>query len=422
MNLEDFFRRPSALARFRLPPLGPLMDGFCAWLHAQGFSRHITRQRIWQTSHFNQCLRRWGIQDCHNVDDSHAEQFIARHLPHCRCRHGIRCGRAGIESTVRSVIDYLSQLGVVTSAAFPSDATIPPVLQQYLDYLRGERNLAHSTIKAHRACIGPFLEELGEPLTERIAELSPQQVLEFFTRHTCNRASSLPRRLQGILRSFLRFCRQQGYLERDLTWAIPPIHSYQLAGVPRAISEDEARKTLAGIDRTTPLGRRDFAIIMLLHTYGVRGGQVRALRLQDIEWRDNRIRFPAAKGGKEIVVPLTDEVGDSLLDYLRHARAPAPYPEVFLIAQAPCRPLRSPSAVSVLVAKHLRQAQVSSVPRAGSHVFRHGFATRMLQHGQSLKTIADLLGHRHLNSTFIYTKVDLNTLHQLPLEWPEVQP
>lgn len=421
MILEDIFRRPSAIARYRLPPLGPLMDGFCEWLHSQGFSRDVTRQRIWQASHFNQCLRRWGIQDCRNIRRSHAGQFIDRHLPHCRCRRGLRCGRKGIESTIRSVIDYLPQQGVVTSGVIPSDATNPPLLQHYLDYLCCERNLAQSTIKAHRACLASFLDQLGEPLTERISHLSPEQVLDFFTRHTSDRAPSLPRQLQGSLRSFLRFCRQEGYLERDLTWAIPPIHSYKLSGVPRGISDGDARKTLAGIDCTTPVGLRDFAIILLLHTYGVRGSQVRALRLQDIEWRDNRIRFPATKGSKEVVVPLVDEVGNSLLDYLRYGRPTAPYPEVFLTAQAPCRPLRSPSTVSVLVAQRLCQAQVS-LPRAGSHVFRHGFATRMLQQGQSLKTIADLLGHRHLNSTFIYTKVDLITLQQLPLDWPEVQP
>ena len=421
MILEDYFRRPSAIARYRLPPLGPLMDGFCEWLHAQGFSRDVMRRRIWQVSHFNQCLRRWGIQDCQKILASHTEQFIDRHLPHCRCRHGMRYGRRDIESTIRSVIDFLSQQEFITSGVLPTDATIPPVLQHYLDYLRRERNLAQNTIRAHRTCIAPLLDELGEPLTERIAHLLPEQLLDFFTRHTRSRPPSLSRHLQGSLRSFLRFCRQEGYLERDLTGIIPPIHSYKLSGVPRGISGADARKTLAGIDRTTSLGLRDFAIILLLHTYGVRGSQVRALRLQDIEWRDNRIRFPAAKGGKEVVVPLTDEVGNSLLDYLRDGRPAAPYPEVFLINQAPCRPLRSPSAVSVLVALHLRQAQVSP-PRTGSHIFRHGFATRMLQHGQSLKTIADMLGHRHINSTFIYTKVDLKTLHQLPLDWPAVQP
>ena len=169
MILEDFFRRPSAIARYRLPPLGPLMDGFCEWLHAQGFSRYVTRRRIWQASHFNQCLRRWGIQDCQDVHGSHAEQFINRHLPHCRCRHGMRCGREGIGSTIRSVIDFLSRQGV-TSGVLPPDATIPPLLQHYLDYLRCERNLARTTIKSHRTCLVPFLDELG-PLCQDTCRL-----------------------------------------------------------------------------------------------------------------------------------------------------------------------------------------------------------------------------------------------------------
>jgi len=174
------------------------------------------------------------------------------------------------------------------------------------------------------------------------------------------------------------------------------------------------------IDRTTSVGRRDYAIIRLLYTYGVRGGQVRALMLDDIAWRDNRIRFPAAKGGKAVIVPLTDEAGEALLDYLRHARPASPQPEVFLTVAPPHRALRIPSTVTVLVVQALERAGVD-IPKAGSHVFRHGFAQRMLAQGESLKTIADLLGHRHLDTTFIYTKVDLDALHLLPLDWPEVR-
>ena len=122
----------------------------------------------------------------------------------------MRYGRRDIESTIRSVIDYLSQQGVVTSAALPTDAAFPFLLQHYLDYLRSERNLAQSTIKAHRTCIVPLLDELGEPLLEGIARLSPEQVLDYFSRHTCNRPPSFPRQLQGSLRSLLRFFRQEG--------------------------------------------------------------------------------------------------------------------------------------------------------------------------------------------------------------------
>jgi len=419
MVLEDLFRRPSALRRFRLPPLGPEMDGFCSWLQPQGFSRYVLRRRVWQASHFNQCLRRWGINACQDVQSSHAERFIEQHLPRCRCRGGLRGSRAGAQSTVRSLIEYLCQRGLLARSPPPA-GPYDEVLQPYLDYLKGERHLAPKTLQNHRAHVTELLGEIGLPTLPRLNRLSPEQVLSFFTKHAEDTSPSQRRCLQGGVRSFLRFCLHQGYLERELSQAIPRLRTYQLCDVPRAISEADAHKTLACIDRTTPVGRRDFAILLMLYTYGVRGGQLRALRLQDIEWSQNRLRVPAAKGGKEIVLPLTEEVGESLLEYLCHARPQVPYREVFLTAQAPLRPLQA-SAVSPMVAQRLHAADVHP-RRAGSHGFRHGFATRMLQSGQSLKAIADLLGHRNINTTFLYTKVDLAALHQLPLEWPEVSP
>ena len=293
------------------------------------------------------------------------------------------------------------------------------LLEQYLDYARSERNLAETTLKAHREYVTVLLEDLRDSPAGRWRQMSPSYVLAFFTQQAQDKSPNMRRRLQGVLRSFLRFCLQKGHLECDLAAAVPCLRNYKLSGVPRGISESDALKTLECIDRTTPPGRRDFAIIQVLYTYGVRGGQVRALRLPDIHWRENRIRFPPHKGGKELIEPLTDPVGESLLDYLRHGRPQVPTLEVFLTAQPPFRPLRTPSSVSAMVHRRLSQAGVNN-PHKGSHIFRHAFAMRLLQHGQSLKTIADLLGHRNINTTFIYTKADLQALRQVTLEWPEV--
>ncbi len=315
-------------------------------------------------------------------------------------------------------MDYLGESGLLAPCS-PSSPPYDGVLEKYLDYLKCERNLAGHTLRAHRQCVSDFLNNLGGPVVARLGQLSPEQVLAFFTKYGQDRGPNLRRRLQGVLRSFLRFCLQQGYLERDLAEVVPPLRTYKLSGVPRAISEEDAQKTLHRIDRTTCAGRRDFAILQLLYTYGVRSGQVRALQLDDVQWRENQIRFRAHKGGKQLIHPLTDEVGDSLLDYLRLGRPQALYPEVFLTSHAPIRPLRSASAVSKMVSQRMHQAGVNK-PKASCHAFRHAFAARMLQQGQTLKTIADLLGHRNINTTFIYTKVDFRTLQLVPLDWPEV--
>jgi site-specific recombinase XerD len=417
MALEDFFCSRSALRRYRLPPLGPEVDEFCGWLRRQGYRRTVVRRYVWQVSRFNLYLRRRRIKDSRDVERRLAERFIRNHF--ARYRRGACSKTVHVETAaaVRCFLRYLSSRGILR-ASVEIPRLYQKLLDDYLGYLKRERNLAETTIRVRRRHLIPFLEDLGaDAVPGRLANLLPERVHSFLAK---GRPDSRPisRATQATLRTFFRFCIQQGYLKHDLTQAVPSIRTYKLSGIPRAVSEEDAQKVLHRIDRTTPTGRRDFAIIQLLYTYGVRGCQVRCLKLQDIEWRQGRIRFSGFKGGKEVVEPLTHEVGDSLLDYLRQGRPDCKYPEVFLTAIAPFQPLRASGNVTTIVGDRIRRAGVTSCPK-GSHVFRHAFAGRMLQHGQSLKTIADLLGHRNINTTFIYTKVDLETLKQLPLEWPE---
>ena len=124
------------------------------------------------------------------------------------------------------------------------------------------------------------------------------------------------------------------------------------------------------------------------------------------------------KCGKNVRVPLTPDVGESILDYLRKGRQNSAYPEVFLTAQAPFKPITNPSNLSNMIARLAFTAGIKS-SRVGTHHFRHAFATRMLDRKQSLKSIADLLGHRRIQTSFIYTKVDFQSLNQVALEWPE---
>ena len=199
---------------------------------------------------------------------------------------------------------------------------------------------------------------------------------------------------------------------------MPTLRTYKLDTLPRGITDKEAQMLLSCIDRNTHTGRRDYASIQLLYTYGIRGGQVRALCLGDINWAQSQIYFHPLKHGKETLQPLTHNVGESLLDYLQNSRPPSLYPEVFLTLRAPYRPLQYSTTLSEIIARNMRAAG-SKPPRFGAHAFRHGFASRMLEQGHPLKYIADMIGHRCLQTTFIYTKVDFQTLNQVALDWPE---
>lgn len=167
-------------------------------------------------------------------------------------------------------------------------------------------------------------------------------------------------------------------------------------------------------------GKRTYAIVQILHTYGVRGCQLRALKLSDIDWHKDQIHFPAVKGGKSCCFPLTAQVGNALVDYLKNARKKCGYPQVFLTLRAPLTPLTKSRTLSQIIRSAMLKAGIKS-PTKGAHCFRHGFVSRMLKQGESFKHIADLVGHKHIATTFIYTKIDFNSLAQVALELPEVR-
>ena len=412
MVLENLFRRSWELRQCRRPPLGLEVDGFCKWLHEQGYSRSVMCRHIAKVSQFNHYLRYHGIKDCRDVKALHVDGFIGRHLS----KHDRNSSRQST-AAIRCLVKYLSIRGILTSTAVP-----PPyegILNEYTTYLKRHRGLADSTVKIYRYYLIPFLQSLdGRNIFKSLSEVSPQQVHAFFAKQGQGIASTTRGQIQATLRAFFSFCTRQGYVAENLVEAVPKVFRYRLSSVPHHISEQNARILLESIDRSKRAGLRDYAIALLLHTYGVRGAQIRSLRLEDIKWRQSHIRFRSCKGGKEIIDPLTNAAGESLLDYLRYGRPEAVYREVFLTDRAPFHPLKADNLYTMIAARIRRLGITGSA--LGPHGFRHGFATRLVNAGQPLKIIADMLGHRDLNSTFIYTKIDFETLKQLPLDWPEV--
>jgi integrase len=151
--------------------------------------------------------------------------------------------------------------------------------------------------------------------------------------------------------------------------------------------------------------------------YGLRGVSVAELLLDDIDWQRSRIRIRAKKGGKEVVLPLMDSVGDTLVRYLRHRVDKTPFREVFLTVKAPVRPLNS-LAISRLVRDYMHQAGIT-MAGAGARTLRHSWAIRALANESPIKSIADVLGHRYIDTTFIYAKADLKTLREVAMPWPK---
>ena len=224
------------------------------------------------------------------------------------------------------------------------------------------------------------------------------------------------RKLAGYLRGFLQFCARQGYVARDFSGVIPSTPSYRLASLPKGMEDSDLQRILNVIPKGTAVGARDAAIMLLMMAYGIRGMSVVELLLEDIDWPRSTILIRARKGGKEVVLPLLESVGEAIVNYLHH-RPETRLREVFLGVKAPYFPLHGPD-ISTAVSKYMTKAGVKK-PKSGSNTLRHSWAIRALAQDSPMKAIADVLGHRCLNTTFIYAKADLKMLRQVVMPWPK---
>lgn len=293
------------------------------------------------------------------------------------------------------------------------------LLKQYLDFLREHQCLSDSTINTRRFFISRFLSEIGGIATpSKLHKLSPKNIHDYIikTSELLGRASK--KQLVTALRSFLRFAHIYGYIKKSLSEVVPVITTRKLEGVPKKISWGDVGKLLSAPDRKTPAGRRDYAILLLLATYGVRIGQVRNLKLSDIKWHQGIIYFNPSKGGKPLSFPLEASVAKAILEYIKRDRKDAPFKKIFLTVNGSKRPLNSHNYLNSLRLYYKRAGIVSEAK--GAHAIRHAFATRLMEARVPIKTISDLLGHKLIGTTFIYTKVDVERLRTLARKWPEV--
>jgi site-specific recombinase XerD len=217
------------------------------------------------------------------------------------------------------------------------------------------------------------------------------------------------------LRGLLRHLHRQQILHHDLSVHVGTPRVYALEKLPRALPWAAVERLLAAPDAKTAQGRRDLAILWLLATYGVRPGEVVKLRLDDIDWRGNSIRFRRSKCGPPLVFPLLPAVGELIVSYLRDGRPMTSVREVFIRIDAPHVGLSRGSIVSNLVRRYILGAGIETA-HAGAYAIRHAYAVRLLNAGKPLKTISDMLGHRDPHVAYHYTKLATKDLHGVGLD------
>jgi integrase len=329
--------------------------------------------------------------------------------------------RRATRSSLRSVqamgpmLGYLRGLGVAPPAVAPVPVTPAELLiERYSVYLSERRGVARSTVRNYVGVARAFLSwretawgSLG------LSELDGAAVSDFVLRESRRSSVGSAKCTVTRLRALLRFLHVEGEIDRDLAGAVPAVASWRLASLVKALDARSVRRLLSSCDRRTRVGRRDFAIVMVLSRLGLRAGEVAALRLADVDWRAGELLI-RGKGSRHERLPLPADVGEALAGWLARGRPRCESVALFTRLRAPHGRL-SPGGVSQIVR---RASQRAGLPIVGAHRLRHTAATEMLRAGGSLTDVGQVLRHRGRDVTSIYAKVDRLALAQVVQPWP----
>ena len=412
--LDRCFVRPETLHRIRSSWLGPPIEQYATWLCERGYRIGTLARRVPILLQFGTFAQTHGAQRYEELP-AYLGPFLEFWL---RRPHPRRASGPPHPQLARAVRVSIEQMLRVVVSGFVGRTRRHAVREPFADrapgfstYLRDERGLRDTTLDLYGEHLRAFAAYLTDVGLEDLHALSPAVVSEFLTKRSQGLNRSTVRARCAVLRVFLRYLHRERLVARDLSLTVDAAPCYRLAHLPRSITGDDVRRMLDGIDRRTVLGRRDYAMLLLLVTYGLRARAVAALTLDDIDWRHDRLRIPARKAGHSTAYPLSPRVGRAILEYFKAGRPPTPSRSVFFHVTAPCMPVTQ-VAVSHRAAHYLHQAGIV-LPRLGSHTLRHSCVQRLVEAGWSLKSIGDYVGHASPASTEIYSKVAVETLREV---------
>lgn len=401
--LNELFPRDHA--RYRsLPVLGQYLDGFIGWLRIQGYPSLPIRLRVRAAKTLDALLQAAGV--------SCPSELTAIEL----LRYGPKKSWDDVylSAIVRSLARYFDEQDIL---APPTNTPTRLLIARYRRHLESVRGLAAKTIQNHIATVTELLTSVGyDDTPDRLADLSHNDIERFIqalAKRLCR--ASLQHHV-AHLRSFLRFLATCEIIPTGLDEQIDTARVYRDEHIPRSLPWRTVRALLESIDRSTTMGRRDYAMFLLVATYGLRACEVVTLTLDDIEWCADRLLLRQSKVNTPLMLPLTPGVGAAIIDYLRNGRPELPCREVFLRVRAPAGTLK-PTALTEAFQGCVRRSGLP-ISFQGPHCIRHSLAVHLLRNGASLKAIGDLLGHRSAESTCMYLRLQIEDLRDVALPLP----
>jgi integrase/recombinase XerD len=293
------------------------------------------------------------------------------------------------------------------------DVSPAALLAGFRSWLAAERGLSRETVRCYSHQAGTFLASLPDPVESAVRQLDSGQVTSFMVGYCRDRNVESAKAMATSLRALLRFLHVSGHTPIGLAGAVPGVAGWRLASLPRGVDAAVVAQLLGSCDQATAIGRRDYAILIMLVRLGLRGAEAADLRLGDLDWRAGEVTV-RGKGHRIDRLPMPSDVGEAIVAYLTDGRPDCETRTVFATVRKPYRRLTA-AAIRGIMGQACRRA---GLPRVGAHRLRHTLATDMLRAGASLPQVGQVLRHRSDLSTAIYAKVDENALRPLARPWP----
>lgn len=398
--------------------LGIILVDFVEHLQSLGYASWTIRVYAGAVEHFGGWLKSRRI-DPSDISLELIRSFLGRHLDRCHCPKPARCAPASCGSALHALLELLKIKGMIRPKTGKATSPKEQIIEQFDRYLVEVCGVAETTRRARRRTALELLAWRFGRRNLRLREIAPGDLVHF----VCLRARSLRpmsvRALCDSLRSFLRFLHFEGRCPKRLDLAVPTMHAWNRAELPTVIEAEQLRRFLASFDKSTAMGRRDYAMARCMCDLGLRVNEVAQLCLEDLDWRKGTLKLPQNKQRRELQLPLPGQLARAIASYLRDGRPASDRREVFLRHRTPVgRPLHT-VGVRWAIRRGYDQAGIQAT---GTHLLRRTFATRLHQHGASVKLVADFLGHKDLGTAAVYARVSLRQLPRLALPWPKASP
>jgi integrase/recombinase XerD len=388
-------------------PLYPHLNLYLTELQQQGYAVGSLYEQIYILKACDRWLERTG-RSVSDLNESVARECLQRVI---RGGYGKNAGA----STFRRLLAMLRRIGVTPKAKATRVSPSEHLVRAYERFLLDERNLSPQTVLHRRLTARRFLSEKFGAGRLNLSKLRAPAVTTFVQRHARDHGPFYGRHLTTGMRQFLRYLHYKGLMDTDLSLAVPAVARWSFSTLPKHLPVAQVQRVLRHCDRSTPLGRRNYAILLLLARLGLRAGEVVRLNLEDIDWQSGLITVYGK--GKWAQLPLPADVARAIAQYLHRDRPRCACRRLFIRDYAPIGGFHGANAIASMVKRALEKAGVESA-RKGAHLLRHSLATDMLRKGYSLDEIGEVLRHRSSDTTAIYAKVDLDSLRSLAMPWP----